>query len=163
MAFVSLRKLSTGAILAVLLLSVPGVPQAGPAGHDVIAFLNQAIQWYRQITGGQQLASDASDVLYLDNLQQLGLETLHNCFDFAHAVAALHPKDEGADSTPPANGGGPPAMNSQSLAQLATQAQTRVKAAQDELDTMEKELPKLTGRKRQYALAEWGRPAVNSN
>jgi small-conductance mechanosensitive channel len=156
MAFVSLRKLSAGAILAVLLLSVPGVPQAGPAGHDVIAFLNQAIQWYRQITGGQQLASDASDVLYLDNLQQLGLETLHNCFDFAHAVAALHPKDEGADSTQPANGGGPPAMNSQSLVQLATQAQTRVKAAQDELDTMEKELPKLTGRKRQYALAEIG-------
>jgi small-conductance mechanosensitive channel len=156
MAFVSLRKLSAGAILAVLLLSVPGVPQAGPAGHDVIAFLNQAIQWYRQITGGQQLASDASDVLYLDNLQQLGLETLHNCFDFAHAVAALHPKDEGADSTQPANGGGPPAMNSQSLAQLATQAQTRVKAAQDELDTMEKDLSKLTGRKRQYALAEMG-------
>ncbi len=139
-----------------LLLSVPGAPQAGPIGHDVIAFLNQAIQWYRQISGGQQFAGDASDVLYLDNLQQLGLETLHNCFDFAHAVAALHPKDEGADSTQPTNGGGQLATNSQNLALLATQAQTRVKAAQDELDTMEKELPRLTGKKRQYALAEMG-------
>jgi small-conductance mechanosensitive channel len=156
MSFVRSRKLLAGAILAMLLLSAPGIPQAGPASHDILAFLSQAIQWYRQISSDQQLASDASDVLYADNLRELGQETLRNCFDFARAEAALHPKDAAADNNQPASGDGQSATNAQSLAQAAAKAQARVKAAQDELDTMEKELPSLTGKKRQYLLAEMG-------
>lgn len=154
MPFVRSKKLFAGVTLIVLLLSAPGVPQ-GPAAHDIIAFLNQAIQWYRQISGDQQLASDSSDVLYTNNLRELGQDTLRNCFDFARAEAALRPKDATTDAPQPI-GDGQSAMNAQNLAQAAAKAQARVKAAQDELDTMEKELPSLTGKKRQYALAEMG-------
>jgi small-conductance mechanosensitive channel len=155
MPFVRSRKLLTGTVLAVLLLSAHGVPETGIAGHDVIAFLNQAIQWYRQISSDQQLANDASDVLYLENLRDLGLETLRNCFDFARAEAALRPKDSPADATPQdSNAEGQPAINAQNLAQRAVQAQARVKQSQEELDSLEKKLPTLTGKKRQTLTAQ---------
>jgi small-conductance mechanosensitive channel len=156
MPFVRSRNLLAGALLAMLLVSTPGIPQGGPASHDIISFLNQAIQWYRQISSDQQLASDASDVLYTSNLRELGQETLRNCFDFARAEAMLRPKDATGDAPQPSSGDGQSTVNAQNLALAAAKAQARLKAAQDELDTMEKQLPSLTGKKRQYALAEMG-------
>ena len=153
MAFVSLTRNLTVIVLAVFLLSVPVVPQQpATTSHDVVAFLNQAIQWYRQLSSDQQLASDSSDLLYLDNLHDLSLETLRNCFDFARAEATLLPKSDSAKAQQTADTQA--AMNSQNLTQLAAEADTRVKQAQDELDTMKKQLPSLTGKKREYALAE---------
>jgi small-conductance mechanosensitive channel len=142
-----MRRRVVRAVLFVLLISAPGSPQSGPSDHDVIAFLNQAIQWYHQVSGTQQLANDSADVLYIDNLHQRGLEVLRNCFDFAHAVAVL--RTPGTAEAPPteANSENPPTVNPQNLAQLATKAQSQVKQSQEELDALEKQLPDATGKK----------------
>ncbi len=152
-AFVRSRKLLTGAVLAVLLLTTPGIPQTGTTDHDVITFLNQAIQWYRQIAGAQQLATDSSDVVYLENLRQMSLEVLRNCFDFARAVAVLQPS-EPASGSPAPSAGDPQAVNAQNIAQAATKAQAQVKQTQAELDALEKQLPATTGKKLQVLRAQ---------
>jgi small-conductance mechanosensitive channel len=142
-----MRRRLASAALFLLLISTPGTPQSGPNDRDVIAFLNQAIQWYHQVSGTQQLANDSADVLYIDNLHELSLDVLRNCFDFAHAVAAL--KTPSAVDTPPpdANSENPPTVSPQNLAQLAAKAQSQVKQSQEELDSLEKQLPDATGKK----------------
>ncbi len=141
--------------MAVVLLTTPGVPQASTTDHDVITFLNQAIQWHRQIVGAQQLATDASDVVYIENLRQMSLEVLRDCFDFARAVAALHPPD--ATPNPPQPGApadGDSAVNAQNLAQAAIQAQNAVKQSQAELDALEKQVATAKGKKLQMLRAQ---------
>jgi small-conductance mechanosensitive channel len=78
------------AVAALILCGLAARAEAPQAPSDALLdHLNQTIQWYRRIAGEGALASEPSDVLYLnDNLsiarQVLGLE-----FDFARADAAL--------------------------------------------------------------------------
>lgn len=128
--------------------------QQGTTDHEIVAFLNQAIQWYRQITGEQQFASDASDVLYLDSLHQQSLEVLRDCFAFARAVVALAPANASTDNAQPGPTDQPATVNAHNLANLAAKAQNDLKQRQEELDGLEKELASATGKKLQTLRAQ---------
>lgn len=155
MAFARARKLLLSAALVVLCLHTPGVPQApDTTDHDVITFLNQAIQWYRQIAGAQPLATDSSDIVYIENLRQMSLDVLRNSFDFARAVAALHPSNVAAPPPQQQAQDGEQSVNAQNLANAATAAQNQVKQSQAELESLEKQLPSLTGKKLQVLRAQ---------
>lgn len=138
-------------ILLGVFLATPSYPQAADGSHDVIAFLSQAIQWYRQLASDQALASDSSDTLYFDNIHDMSLEVLRNCFDYARAEAAMHPE---AVSSQSAGSGSQPAVNSQNLSQMAVLAQNKVKQSQDEVDTLQKQLESASGKKRQTLIAQ---------
>src|ERR1044071_7025576 len=56
-------------------------------GEEIIPFLNQTIEWYRQITIQQQLATEPSDVLFLNDNRQIADQVVRLSFDFARARA----------------------------------------------------------------------------
>src|SRR5690348_14298350 len=68
---------------------MPIAQQAAKAttGEDLIAFLNQTILWYRQLTVQQQLATEPSDVLFLNDNRQLADQIVRLSFDYARSEA----------------------------------------------------------------------------
>ncbi len=113
--------------------------------QDIIAFLNQTILWYRQLTVQQQLATEPSDVLFLNDNRQLADETVRLAFDFARAQAQVL-----AHTNPVAAAGGSsgPGSQYQNLFNLAANADKQVKQTQAELDNFKRQLDTATGRKR---------------
>jgi small-conductance mechanosensitive channel len=113
--------------------------------QDIIAFLNQTILWYRQLTVQQQLATEPSDVLFLNDNRQLADETVRLAFDFARAEAQVL-----AHTNPAAAAGGSsgPGSQYQNLFSLAANADKQVKQSQAELDNLKRQLDTATGRKR---------------
>src|SRR5689334_24705616 len=87
-------------------------------GEEIIPFLNQTIVWYRQITLQQQLATEPSDVLFLNDNRQIADQIVRLSFDFARARAqALSSQPEGISAQ--ASG---PNSQYQRLADAATKA-----------------------------------------
>ncbi|HEY2031225.1 MAG TPA: mechanosensitive ion channel family protein [Myxococcales bacterium] len=124
-------------IAALILLAFAARADAPQAPSDALLDdLNQTIQWYRRIAGEAALATEPSDVLYLnDNLsiarQVLGLE-----FDFARADAALLTAADQND----AKGGDPQKPASQqSLATAAAAAATRQQQEEAQVARLQKE------------------------
>ena len=76
-------------------VSTPTVSNPAPSGADlpnaqaIIAFLNQAIDWHRHIVVEEQLATDPTDTLYLNDDRQNSQQILQLSFDFARAAAQL--------------------------------------------------------------------------
>ena len=60
--------------------------QTGGA-EDIISFLNQTIVWSRQLTAEQQLVSEPSDVLFLNDSRQVADQVVKLAFEFARARA----------------------------------------------------------------------------
>ena len=78
-------------VLALLLcLAARADTPEPPAGPDaLLQDLNQTITWYRRIAAQSSLASEPSDVLYLDDNLQLARQVLALEFEFARADAVL--------------------------------------------------------------------------
>jgi small-conductance mechanosensitive channel len=76
------------ALLAALAFAQSSSSQA-PNSQDVISFLNQSIDWHRQLTVEEQLATDSTDLLFLNDDRQTSDQVLRLSFDFAHADAQL--------------------------------------------------------------------------
>jgi small-conductance mechanosensitive channel len=103
----------------------------------VLRFLTQTISWYRSVLLQQQMAADASDMVFAENSRSIALQVLRLSFDFGRADAALlqsEARRNGGDQTPPQDA----TPSSKNLAQLVLNAQARVKQAQLDLDALEK-------------------------
>ena len=140
--------LLVGFLLSAALAAFPqnnGPASASPTnGEEIIPFLNQTIVWYRQITLQQQLATEPSDVLFLNDNRQIADQIVRLSFDFARARAqALSSQPEGISAQ--ASG---PNSQYQRLADAATKADQQVKSTQQEIDTQRQQLATVTGKKR---------------
>jgi small-conductance mechanosensitive channel len=93
-------------------------PQSAEAA--LLDDLNASIQWYRRIAGVASLASEPSDVLYVDDNLQIARQVLSLQFEFARADAALVMAAQGND---PKQGQAKP--GGQSLAKAAADAAAR--------------------------------------
>src|SRR5262249_61854891 len=79
-------------IAAVLLLAAIAAafaPDEATAGssEDLIPFLNQTIVWSRQLSAQQQLVTEPSDALFLNDSRQIADQVVKLSFDFARARA----------------------------------------------------------------------------
>ena len=129
----------------VLAQSDSAVPAAPTNGEEIIPFLNQTIVWYRQITLQQQLATEPSDVLFLNDNRQIADQVVQLSFVFARArVQSLNMGSAGATSGP----GNAPASQYQRLADAAAKADQQVKSTQQEIDAQRQQLASAVGRKR---------------
>src|SRR5205807_9457894 len=83
---------AAGFVLLVLAPSV-GKPQNNSAQEpqDILAFLNQSIIWYRQLSAQQQTATESSDILVVNQNRQLADEAVRLSFEFARARAQALP------------------------------------------------------------------------
>lgn len=140
-------------LLLVLLAAGPLVPaqsdSAGPTapgqGEEIIPFLNQTIVWYRQITLQQQLATEPSDVLFLNDNRQIADQVVQLSFAFARArVQSLNLESAGTTS----GHGNAPASQYLRLADAAAKADQQVKSTQQEIEGQRQQLATAVGRKR---------------
>jgi small-conductance mechanosensitive channel len=121
--------------------------QAGGT-EDIISFLNQTIVWSRQLTAEQQLVSEPSDALFLNDSRQVADQVVKLAFDFARARAqAMASQTDSAASRSQAT------SQYQRLIDSATKADQQVKGLQGELDGFRQQLQTATGKKRTTLLA----------
>jgi len=114
-------------------------------GEEIIPFLNQTIVWYRQITLQQQLATEPSDVLFLNDNRQIADQIVRLSFDFARARAQSLSTQPAESASGHEHG---QASQYQRLADAATKADQQVKSTQQEIDTQRQQLATATGKKR---------------
>lgn len=112
----------------------------------VVSYLNQTIVWYRQLTIQQEIASEPSDVVFLNQNRQLADQVVRLSFDFARADALLLSQkgQKGGELTPGTSGPG----RYQSLLAMAAKADQQVKAKQQELAGLRAQLDVAVGRRR---------------
>lgn len=138
-------KRAIGALaLVTIVASVAWTADGVQEPQSIIAFLNQTIVWYRQLTVQEQLATDPSDVLFLDDNRSLADQIVRQSFDFARARAqALS-----AQGSATAPSGGQAQGRLQNLVAIVNKADQQVKELQGEIDTARRQLETATGKKR---------------
>lgn len=119
------------------------VPQAA----QVMAFLNQSIDWYRHLSVEEQLADQPTDVLFVYNDRQTADQALALSFDFARADAQLLSTQDPTVSQSSAGSGANPSQF-QNLSQLASKASDTVRQKQRELDILKQQLSAAKGKAR---------------
>lgn len=75
-----------------ILAWVSGLAQTAPSalrgnGEDIIPFLNQTLIWHVQLKTQQQLVSEPSDVLFLNDNRQIADQVVRVSFDFVREQA----------------------------------------------------------------------------
>ena len=104
----------------------PGPPSAEPV--EIVRFLSQTISWYRQRAIEQQLASEPSDLTFLEENRRVADQIVPLAFDYARAQADQRAKQR--VSQPSAGNTGP----TQGLMRLVQQAGQQIQDTQAELD-----------------------------
>jgi hypothetical protein len=67
-------------------------PTAAPPnvlGKDILQYLRENIDWYRHLRLQEQIATDPSDLTFLDDDRQLAEQIVQPSFDFARAESKL--------------------------------------------------------------------------
>jgi small-conductance mechanosensitive channel len=137
---VLLALLLTSAICACLARAQSNDPNAA-----LLSFLDQSIGWYRRVQVPGQLSTDPSDSIYTAFNRNSSLQTLTLIFDFARAQAPQLQLDQAHDSAPEAE-------NTQPAHNISLQvagAQDKVKQASSDLDALQQQASKATGKKQQ--------------
>jgi len=87
--------------LALAALSPVGRPQMPTTntGDDVLAHLNAAISWYKNLTAKVPAGPEPSDAIYLNNAQNFGAQVVRLAFQSAKAQADLDSQPAGPANT----------------------------------------------------------------
>jgi hypothetical protein len=112
------RVVVIGAVIVACLLpmvSQNSSPESTDA-NDVIQYLNQNINWYRQLGVEQQIADEPSDALVISENRQIANQVIRLAFDCARAQAATLTKQ---GTVAPSDSQNTTAARFQSLTQLS--------------------------------------------
>jgi small-conductance mechanosensitive channel len=128
-------------------------PNAGPPAQDggqIVQFLSQTVSWYRQLAVEQQLATEPSDLSYLQEDRQVADEVVRLAFQYARAELALRAKQHGK----PVGTQSAPQQQYQALEQAAQQSQQQIQDTQAELDSTKAKLARAPASKRKTLEAQ---------
>jgi small-conductance mechanosensitive channel len=122
--------------ISLFLMFLQAQPATLPSAEDTLAYLNQAIDWYRHLSVEEGVAVDPADVRFLNDDRQVAKQVLQLSFDFARSNAKLltshnAPAAENASDEPRRNRG---------LSRAAASAQADVRQAQAELENLRRKL-----------------------
>lgn len=147
------------AVVAIILPSLAAT-QATPAQQAraedaaIVQHLNAAITWYKQLASANESAGQPSDAFYLDNARSLARQALQLAFQSAETEAALLLAERGSAS---ADAG--PQISSQTsgeqqnIAKSAATTAAAISQAQAQIDALNGQIPKASGRKLQELTA----------
>jgi small-conductance mechanosensitive channel len=116
-----------------------------PDPQDIIQFLNQTINWYRQLTVESQIAKESSDVLVVNDNRQVANQVVRLAFEYARAQADSMSKQA---SPTPGQAQNPETSRYQSLLQLSAKLDNQIRESQAELERLRQKLETATGSKR---------------
>ena len=137
------------ALFLLLGISILSAQQPAPNGEaqSIISFLNQTIVWYHQLTLQQQLATEPSDILFLNDNRQIADDVVRLSFEFARARAqVLAAQGQGITSASESSATAPNRLHS--LISLANKSDQQVKELQGEIENIRQQLETARGRKR---------------
>jgi small-conductance mechanosensitive channel len=134
------RRFFVFALVALIPLAGADAPSS-IRSQDVIAHLEQAISWYRDLS---LVEPSAGDVLARDNLHQTSLKALQLAFQFARAESALIAAEKNPQNPAPSG----------NLQQAAAKAADRVAAVQSKIAAIDAQAQKTAGRQRQILTAQ---------
>src|SRR5262249_1032532 len=106
------------------------------SSEDIIPFLNQTIVWSRQLSAQQQLVTEPSDALFLNDSRQIADQVVKLSFDFARARAQALATQPGSSQ----NGGTQARSQYQRLIESVAKADQKVKQSQQEIDRLRQQL-----------------------
>jgi small-conductance mechanosensitive channel len=144
-----IRKPIVTALAVCLVIAMSGRAQtdagntASPNADEVLSFLNQTIVWSGQLATQQQLVSEPSDAVFLNDSRQISNQAVGLAFDFARARAQAL----AAQSAAGAAGQPQAASQYQRLIDSANKADDKVKQAQKDLDALRAQLATATANK----------------
>ena len=124
-------------------LSQNSAPTA-PDRSDILQFLDQSINWYRQIDVERQIAKEPDDVIAVNDDRPLADQIVRSAFDFARAEADFAVQTSGKSN----QAQNPEDLHYQSLMQLAAKLDQQVQQSQSELQSDRQKLDAATGKKR---------------
>ena len=124
----------------------PAAPVNGLAAKDILQYLRETIDWYRHLRLQEQLATDSSDVSFLEDNRQLAKQIVQLSFDFAHAEAKLIAKQAVPTETPDQASD---AASYSGLSKAAAAADQEVKDTEAELEQTKRKLQSAEGTQRQ--------------
>jgi small-conductance mechanosensitive channel len=116
-----------------------------PDAQQIIAYLNEALDWYHHVGQQQQIATEPSDVAFLSDDRQISKQILQLAFDFARAQAQLVSNQGSAQMAQPqtsAEGDHEP------LFRAAGDADTEVEQTRAELEADRQKLATARGKAR---------------
>jgi small-conductance mechanosensitive channel len=126
-----------------------GPSQTTPAGasdsQGIIQFLNQTLNWHRELALERQIATEPSDVLVVNDNRQVADQVVRFAFDFARAEAQWMAKQAGSSEIRNQSAG---PSQYQSLLQLSGKLDDQVRELDGELQSLRQKLETATGRKR---------------
>ena len=137
--------------------SAKATTSAPPGPPEVIVYLDQVISWYRHSMADQQLASEPSDILFVNDDRQIAEQVVRLAFDFARADAQLLAATPSAGTSAQQQEQTSGANRYQALINMASRADQQVKQAQGDLESLRNRLLYANGRTRrtiESAIAE---------
>ena len=109
----------------------------------MINYLNQTIDWYRDLAVEENSATDPADVLFVNDDRQMASQIVRQSFDFARPAA-----QQIAGQTPPPATQSPSSSRLQNLLQIAARTDQTVKDTQTEIEQVQNKLQTVTTRER---------------
>ncbi len=145
-------RLSLAALLcAVCQLSGTATP-AGIAPQDLLQHLNQTIAWYQHVNAIQEPPDTVQTLLIEESIRESSRRAVQLAFSFAKGEAALLGNAGGTSNATPA-----PSAN---LQQAASTADQRVKTLESQIDAINQQIQRNSGRGRQTLISQ--RDALNA-
>jgi small-conductance mechanosensitive channel len=118
-----------GAACLPLPAQAPPTALAIPNSQDVIAYLNQNIDWYRHLSIEEGIATDPSDILFVNDNREAARQIVRLSFDFARAAAQIATAQAPSQTNP-----APATSRFQNLIRIAAQTDQLVRETQTEID-----------------------------
>ena len=120
-------------------------PPADVSSTELLQFLNQTIDWYRQMDRQRQMPTEPDQVLLLNENQKITNEVAWLAFDFARAEAESAEKQVGTNQTADQ---GSNSSRYQSLRRLSDTLDKKIRESRGEIESLRQKLATATGRQR---------------
>jgi hypothetical protein len=122
----------------------PSTTLATPNSQDVIAFLNQNIDWYRHLAIEEGIATDPSDILFVNDNRDRASQIVRLSFDFARAAAQIANAQAPSQTNPT-----PASSRFQNVIRIAAQTDQLVRETQTEIDQIRNQVQNARPAQRQ--------------
>ena len=113
-----------------------------PTNQQVIGFLTESIDWYRQCAIERQVASDPADLVFVEDNRPRAAQIVQLSFDFARADAQFSASNADSKSGKPIAAESPDLMH---FLELESNTQTQAREASEQLQAIEVKLKSAHG------------------
>jgi len=122
-------------------------PATDPSSGEIIQFLSQTIDWYRQTQQEQHIATEPADLGFLADNRRMANQITRLAFDFARQEEQRQAKQEKTTSSAVPNAN---VSQNDSLNKAASDSDQLVQQTQAELDSLKEQLATVSAAKRRH-------------